>query len=537
MGLQHARGEIVAYLDDDAYPDPHWLRYLAYAYGHSQHAGIGGPNLAPPGDGPIARCVANAPGGPVHVLLSDETAEHIPGCNMSFRREVLLEVGGFDPVYRAAGDDVDICWRVQQTGRTIGFHPAALVWHHRRNSVRAYWRQQQGYGKAEALLEAKWPEKYNGVGHLTWTGRIYGNGITLPIPYRKDRIFHGTWGSALFQSVYQPADGFFNALPLMPEWYLLTGVLALVAALGFLWAPLLWVWPVVAASVGVVVAQATFSAARNGSLHPVGGNRFKYLALTVALHLMQPVARLYGRIRHGLTPWRRRGAGANRNFLFTRRPVRFTHWSEQWRPAEDWLSDLEKGLLARKTRVRRGGDFDAWDLQVKNGLFAKSRCLLAVEEHGAGKQLLRLRCRSYATQAARLGAALLAALAVGPALDGQWLVSGVTTAGLLALGVAFAREKAACLNTVQAAFGGLDSGVGTAPAEPPVNNAGAAPAREPEIPATAAGPSGEDYEEELQQMEGNLRAAFGPGFLPRARVNPSVRDRAFFYRRPEDGKA
>jgi hypothetical protein len=119
---------------------------------------------------------------------------------MSFRREVLLEVGGFDPVYRAAGDDVDICWRIQQTGRTIGFHPAAVVWHHRRNSVKAYWRQQKGYGKAEALLEAKWPEKYNGVGHLTWAGRIYGNGITLPIPYRKDRIFHGTWGTALFQS-------------------------------------------------------------------------------------------------------------------------------------------------------------------------------------------------------------------------------------------------------------------------------------------------------------------------------------------------
>ena len=99
-GCREARGEIVAYIDDDAYPDPHWLLYLSYAYQTTDHAGIGGPNIAPEGDGPIAKCVANAPGGPVHVLLTDDIAEHIPGCNMSFRRDVLLEIGGFDPVYR-----------------------------------------------------------------------------------------------------------------------------------------------------------------------------------------------------------------------------------------------------------------------------------------------------------------------------------------------------------------------------------------------------------------------------------------------------
>ncbi len=158
-GMHNAIGEIVAYLDDDAFPDPHWLHYLAYAFQSSNHGGIGGPNIIPASDGPIATCVAHAPGGPVHVLLTDEIAEHIPGCNMAFRKEVLLEVGGFDPIYRSAGDDVDLCWRIQHTGRTIGFHPSALVWHHRRNSVKAYWKQQKGYGKAEALLEGKWPEK------------------------------------------------------------------------------------------------------------------------------------------------------------------------------------------------------------------------------------------------------------------------------------------------------------------------------------------------------------------------------------------
>ncbi|OLE16709.1 MAG: hypothetical protein AUI36_37180 [Cyanobacteria bacterium 13_1_40CM_2_61_4] len=99
-GLHVATGEIVAYIDDDAYPDPHWLTYLASAFRSTTHAAIGGPNLPPPGDGPVSDCVANAPGGPIHVLVSDEEAEHVPGCNMAFRKSCLEAIGGFDPQFR-----------------------------------------------------------------------------------------------------------------------------------------------------------------------------------------------------------------------------------------------------------------------------------------------------------------------------------------------------------------------------------------------------------------------------------------------------
>jgi GT2 family glycosyltransferase len=124
---------------------------------------------------------------------------------MAFRKSALQAIGGFDPQYRAAGDDVDLCWRLQERGGTIGFHAAAMVWHHRRNSFRMYWKQQQGYGKAEALLEAKWPERYNAAGHTTWAGRIYGRGLTRALGQRLGRIYQGGAASALFQSVYQPA--------------------------------------------------------------------------------------------------------------------------------------------------------------------------------------------------------------------------------------------------------------------------------------------------------------------------------------------
>src|SRR5262249_41681111 len=153
----------------------------------------------------------------------DQEAEHIPGCNMAFWTDRLKAIGGFDVRYRSAGDDVDVCWRLQQRGWTLGFTAGAMVWHRRRNSVRAYWKQQKGYGKAEALLEDKWPEKYNGPGHLTWAGRIYNTGLQYPDPNR--RIFHGVWGDAPFQSVYAVSDGLLSSMPLMPEWYLLIALL------------------------------------------------------------------------------------------------------------------------------------------------------------------------------------------------------------------------------------------------------------------------------------------------------------------------
>ena len=74
------------------------------------------PNVSPPAQNWVQACVAAAPGGPSHVLLTDTVAEHIPGCNMAFYRWAFENVGGFDPEYRKAGDDVDFCWRIQQAG-------------------------------------------------------------------------------------------------------------------------------------------------------------------------------------------------------------------------------------------------------------------------------------------------------------------------------------------------------------------------------------------------------------------------------------
>jgi glycosyltransferase involved in cell wall biosynthesis len=450
-GMYNAKGDILAYIDDDAYPDPDWLRYLAYAYLTSDHGCIGGPNIAPSDDGFIATCVANAPGGPVHVLESDEIAEHVPGCNMSFRKDALMKIGGFDPVYRNAGDDVDVCWRIQKSGRTIGFHPSAVVWHHRRNSFKAYWKQQKGYGKAEALLEAKWPEKYNSLGHLTWAGRIYGNGLTLPVKVKKDRIFHGTWGGALFQSVYQPAGNFISYIPLMPEWYLISAATAILGALGFIWSPLFWFFAVFAFTIIIVVAQAAMSAKKNSSL-AAWQKDYKHYLMIVLLHIIQPVARLYGRFANGLTPWRKRGAGLGSRFHFVFGSRTFTHWSEEWRSSEDWLRDIEKELVNLKTRVKRGGDFDNWDLQVRIGLFSKSRGLLVIEEHGGNKQNLKFKCRAHYSYKAFAIAGFLSVISTLAAFSGQWVMHGIMDVILVYVLFRFLFENGSSMNSLYTAF-------------------------------------------------------------------------------------
>src|SRR5262249_20832071 len=145
----------------------------------------------------------------------------------------LKELGGFDPTFRAAGDDVDLCWRILQRGWKIGFSPAAMVWHHRRNSLINYWKQQRGYGKAEALLERKWPEKYNSVGHIRWAGPLYGPGLTR-ILFRIQRVYHGCWGSAPFQALHESPPRLMTVLPTMPEWYLVVIAFAALSALGLL---------------------------------------------------------------------------------------------------------------------------------------------------------------------------------------------------------------------------------------------------------------------------------------------------------------
>lgn len=444
VGMNEATGEIVAYIDDDAYPDPHWLRYLAWRFMTSDHAGVGGPNLPPAGAGMTADCIANAPGGPTHVLLDDVTAEHIPGCNMAFRRDRLMAIGGFDQRFRIAGDDVDLCWRLMEKGWTIGFHAGAFVWHHRRNRVKIYLKQQKNYGRAEAMLEQKWPTKYNAAGHVPWMGRIYGRGLVRSLLGLQHRVYQGIWGSAPFQRIYEGQSSLLASLTMMPEWYLITVALALLTALGFSWAPLFIFAPLWAIAMLIPVVQAGLSAARAKYSDPCPTRLMavRRRLFTAWLHLIQPPARLYGRLREGLTPWRRRHRVWNR----PHRQV-VTLWRQLWTEPNTLLQNVEDQMRRRGAIAVYGGPYDDWDLCIRGGLLGTLRLRMAVEEHGQGRQLFRFILMPVWFRVGGWIAIVLASIALIAALNGAFAAYVVLalTAIILEMGILHDCGVAQCI--------------------------------------------------------------------------------------------
>jgi O-antigen biosynthesis protein len=387
IGLHAATGEIVAYLDDDARPDPDWLRYLALGFADGRYAGIGGPNFPPPESPAVASCVADAPGGPTHVLVSDREAEHIPGCNMAFRKCALEDIGAFDPQFRVAGDDVDICWRLRDSGHKIGFSPAAFVWHQPRTSLGAFWRQQRGYGRAEAMLERKWPDKYNKAGGARWSGRVYGRGWLAALG--RWRVYYGTWGAELFQSLYEPRRGRFSSTLLGPHWYIAIAMLLPLSLGALLWSPLRVAVPLLAVAIAVPLVAAAASAARTRAIARRTQSRRALAArwvLTTLLHVLQPLARVSGRLGAPAPP-----AQARVTRFAAPLPRLVTTWAETWRPSAVRLAEIESGLREAGAIVSRGGVYDRWDLQARHGLSSAIRIRMGIEEHGGGRQLVRIR--------------------------------------------------------------------------------------------------------------------------------------------------
>jgi glycosyltransferase involved in cell wall biosynthesis len=220
-GIAAAQGAVVAFTDSDCMADRDWLYFLVSTLLSSDFAAVGGPNISPPATDWIQATVGAAPGSPSHVLLTDTIAEHVPGCNMAYHKWALDEIGGFDIEYRKAGDDVDVCWRLMQRGYVIGFSPAAVVWHYRRFEVRTYFSQQTGYGEAEAMLRYKHLQYFGPTGSAIWHGNVYSQ-TRMESFFTKPVIYHGVFGTGLFQCIYPRRYSPLPALISSLEWLTVT---------------------------------------------------------------------------------------------------------------------------------------------------------------------------------------------------------------------------------------------------------------------------------------------------------------------------
>jgi hypothetical protein len=148
--------------------------------------------------------------------------------------------------------------------------------------------------------------------------------------------------------------------------------------------------------------------------------------LTAGLFVIQPIARLWGRFAHGLTPWRARRHGNPGQAAFLPR-ASFTHtvWSETWHGVPEWLEMLRSRFCSLGALATAAGAWDGWDYEIRGGLFTGARVRLVLEEHGAGRQLLRWRVWPRIAPALSIAAAVLATLALGAAENRAWTTAGV----------------------------------------------------------------------------------------------------------------
>jgi glycosyltransferase involved in cell wall biosynthesis len=404
-GFDAARGELIAFLDADAYPTPEWPYYLALGLDSRDVGGVGGPNLPPPDDPPGAHVVARSPGGPVHVLTSDDRAEHIPGCNMAFWKIVLSEVGGFDPVYTAAGDDIDFCWKALDRNWKIGFHPAAFVWHHRRRGLRDYLRQQRTYGRSEALVEARHPERFTPVGTARWRGRIY-NSLTPTLMHQ--RIYRGVYGAAAYQSVYQ-AGG--HLLDLVHQ----VGIP--IAALLVLTLPLAavspWLGLPAALATAFVLVLAGVDIARADPPRGQAKGRLRFRASVAVHHLLQPLVRSLARTRQRNQARRGLDEPPPLPSAVGRRPGGVVVVRED-RPRAELAAGLVAALRRAGIRAVYPSGWEDYDARLLLSPFAYGE--LQTSSHPEGFVQVRIRFRPRRRMVAATAAAAAAAVVLTPAL-------------------------------------------------------------------------------------------------------------------------
>ncbi|MDD4932157.1 MAG: glycosyltransferase [Methylacidiphilaceae bacterium] len=384
-GVAAAEGEIVAFTDADCVVDRDWLYFLARAFESGDLAGVGGPNVAPEPTTALQAAVAAAPGAPTHVLLTDQLAEHLPGCNMAFRRAVLEEIGGFLPEFRVAGDDVDLCWRLLDHGHRLGFAPGALVWHHRRSTVSAYLRQQGGYGKAEGLLRFRHLSRFRSIGVASWRGRIYPPSSPR-LFFLPPLVYRAPFASGLFQCLYARPEPFWLAAVSSEEWLALT-LLSVLLCLR---------WPAWLAPALLLLSASLVPAVAYGLRTQIarpfasGPNRL----LLVALAFLQPLARSIPRRLTWLRgkpvppcPNTSTGACATKETL-SREGVAL--WSESGAERIELLDRIQSVLAENRYCYALDSGWEDWDIQVFAGPWWSVRLRTSIEVYPQGKRLLRV---------------------------------------------------------------------------------------------------------------------------------------------------
>ncbi len=166
VGVNAAKGEVVAFIDGDAYPDKNWLKNCLKYFRDPKVAAVGGPGLTPQSDNTMQKASGEILSsflgtGPLsfrHSAKLPRKCDDLPTVNMIVRRSTFKEMGGFDSSYWP-GEDTKFCRDlVYGFGGDALYAPDVMVYHHRRLLFRPHLKQIAGYGLHRGYFSKKFPE-------------------------------------------------------------------------------------------------------------------------------------------------------------------------------------------------------------------------------------------------------------------------------------------------------------------------------------------------------------------------------------------
>ncbi|MCX5705643.1 MAG: glycosyltransferase [Candidatus Omnitrophica bacterium] len=166
IALKHAKGQILAFIDDDAYPVKGWLKAALANFSDPEVAAVGGPAVTPIDDSWRQKASGIVyeswlmSGQHRYRYISGRKTEvdDYPSCNLLVRKSVMDELGGFDTKFWP-GEDTKLCLDItHKLKKRIVYDPAVLVSHHRRKIYLAHLKQISSYGLHRGYFVKKYPE-------------------------------------------------------------------------------------------------------------------------------------------------------------------------------------------------------------------------------------------------------------------------------------------------------------------------------------------------------------------------------------------
>jgi cellulose synthase/poly-beta-1,6-N-acetylglucosamine synthase-like glycosyltransferase len=166
IAMNHARGEILAFLDDDAYPRRDWLKNAVSNFSAPDVAAVGGPAVTPAGDnlrqkasGAIySSFLVSANFSYRYLPQKKREVEDYPSCNFLVRKSIMQELGGFNTDFWP-GEDTKLCLDiVHKLKKKIIYDSAVLVFHHRRPVFLPHLRQIASYAFHRGYFVKRYPQ-------------------------------------------------------------------------------------------------------------------------------------------------------------------------------------------------------------------------------------------------------------------------------------------------------------------------------------------------------------------------------------------